>query len=253
MAKHYQKTKRNINVFQLISIIICFLCLIYIFNWLKDNYQSNKMSKELTDYITSTSTINLENNYQTEEYDIDFEKLQERNSEVVGWLKVNHTNVNYPVVKTNDNSYYLNHNFDKKSNKAGWIFTDCFNKLDGTDKNIVIYGHNMRSGIMFGSLKNVLKEEWYSNQENEYITFTTENETQIYKVFSIYQILAESYYTKKDFQSDEEYIKFLETIKERSIQKYEINKEMKDLQILTLSTCADNNQYRVVIHAYKVN
>ena len=77
----------------------------------------------------------------------------------------------YPVVRSTNNSFYLNHSFDKSKNLAGWIFADYKNKFDNTDKNIVIYGHNMRDDSMFGSLKNILNSDWYDNEENTNIWF----------------------------------------------------------------------------------
>lgn len=118
---------------------------------------------------------------------MNFEKLKQENSDTVAWLKVENTNIEIPVVQAKDNSYYLTHNFNKKYNVAGWVFADYKNKFDETDKNIVVYGHNMRDDSMFGSLKNVINEEWYDNKDNQYITFITENEYQTYQIFSIYQ------------------------------------------------------------------
>jgi len=100
------------------------------------------------------------------EYQIDFEKLKRINNQVVGWIKVNGTQVEYAVVQAENNNYYLKRNLEKDYNTGGWIFVDYKNKLDGTDKNIVIYGHNMKDNSMFGSLKNILNEEWYKNEEN---------------------------------------------------------------------------------------
>ena len=157
----------------------------------------------------------------------------------------------YPVVKTTNNSFYLNHSFDKSKNLAGWIFADCKNKFDNTDKNIVIYGHNMRDGSMFGSLKNILNSDWYDNEENTNITLFTENEKCIYKVFSVYKIENEDYYIKTEFSNDSEFEKFIETLKKRSIKNFNIDISKED-SILTLSTCANNNKYRVVLHAKKI-
>ena len=96
-----------------------------------------------------------------EQYQIDFKLLKEQNNETVGYIKVNNTNIDYVVVQHNDNSYYLKHNFEKSWNNAGWIFADYHNKLDETDKNIVIFGHNTRDNSMFGTLKSTLNEDWY--------------------------------------------------------------------------------------------
>lgn len=178
-------------------------------------------------------------------------KLKDENSEFVAWIKVNNTNIDYPVVKTSNNSFYLNHSFDKSVNSAWWIFADYKNKFDGTDKNIAIYVHNMRDGSMFGSLKNILNEEWYNNTENMNITFLTENGNYIYKVFSIYKIESEDYYIKTNFKNDADYEKFLNIIKNRSIKNFDVKLNVDD-KILTLSTCANNNKYRVVLQAKKL-
>ena len=96
---------------------------------------------------------------------------------------------------------------------------------------------------MFGSLKNILDEEWYNNDENRNIIFATEEKVSTYRVFSVYQVEKEDYYIQFE--------KFIEELKRRS--KKDFDEEVdKDSQILTLSTCANNNKYRVVLHAVKV-
>lgn len=249
--RNKKKKSKILGLLNFISIVIIIICLIYIGRWGLDNYISINSAKELKEYVSVQNTVGIENE-QVQEYKIDFEKLKQENPDTVGWLKVNNTNIDYPIVSAKNNSYYLNHDFNKKENKTGWLWVNYLNKLDGEDKNIVIFGHNMHTGVMFGTLKNILKEEWYNNEENEYITFTTENETQVYKVFSIYQIEAEDYYIKNSFNTEKEFIEFVDTLKQRSIKKYDIDTESKDFKILTLSTCADNNKYRVVLHAVKV-
>ena len=155
------------------------------------------------------------------------------------------------VVKTTNNDYYLTHNFNKEYNSAGWIFADYKNKVDGTDKNLVIYGHNMRDDSMFGSLKWVINEDWYNNEDNKYITLITENETQVYEVFSVYQIEKEDYYIQTNFNTEKEFNTFAQTIKKRSKKDFNVDVNKED-NILTLSTCANNNKYRVVLHAKKI-
>ena len=169
----------------------------------------------------------------------------------MAWIKVNNTNIEYPIVKTSNNSYYLTHSFDKSYNSAGWPFADYKNKFDGTDKNIVMYGHNRKDGSMFATLKNVLSPEWYNNEKNRNIIFNTENENSIYEVFSVYQIENEEYYIQTEFKTKDKFEKFIKTIKKRSIKDFGVEVTSED-SILTLSTCANNNKYRVVLHAKKV-
>lgn len=242
--KKYEKTILN-----LILYIILLSILIYsgikIFKWYKDKTNNNKIAEQ----IKSTVIVEEENG---DEYTVDFNKLKEKNNETIAWLKVNNTNVEYPVVKGTNNIFYLNHSFDKSNNSAGWIFADYRNKFDNTDKNIVIYGHNMRDGSMFGSMLNILNAKWYENEENTNITLYTENEKCMYKVFSVYKIENEDYYIKTEFKNDNdnEFEDFIKTLKKRSIKDFNVDVS-KDDNILTLSTCANNNKYRVVLHAIK--
>ena len=134
-------------------------------------------------------------------YNIDFSNLKSKNSDTVAWIKVNGTTIEYPIVKTTNNDFYLTHSFDKSYNNAGWIFADYRNKIDGTDKNIIIYGHNRRDGSMFGTQKQTMTPEWYNNPENLQINFITENGNYLYEVFSVYEILAEDYYIQTDFSN----------------------------------------------------
>ena len=108
----------------------------------------------------------------------------------------------------------------------------------------------MRNNSMFGSLKDVITEEWYNNEENKYITFVTENDYQTYQVFSVYQIKTEDYYIQTEFKSNE-FTEFIDTITKRSKKDFGINVSKEDT-ILTLSTCSNNNKYRVVLHSVRV-
>lgn len=239
-----KKNKILITLIQIVLIAVIIFSGIKIIEWIK----SNKKNKDIMSEIKENVVINNEMDSNNEEYKIDFVKLKQKNSDAIAWIKVNGTDIDFPVVKGTDNSYYLTHNFDKEKNKAGWIFADYRNKFDGTDKNIIIYGHNMKNGSMFASLKDVIKEEWYNNENNKYIALITENENCKYQVFSVYQIETEEYYLQINISNFKE---FVEKIKGRS--KKDFNVDIKETDsILTLSTCADNTKYRVVLHAVKV-
>ena len=239
-----KKGKIFIFIIQIILIAVIIFSGIKIIEWIK----SNKKNKDIMSEIKENVVINNEMDSNNEEYKIDFAKLKQKNSDAIAWIKVNGTDIDFPVVKGTDNSYYLTHNFDKEKNKAGWIFADYRNKFDGTDKNIIIYGHNMKNGSMFASLKDVIKEEWYNNENNKYIALITENENCKYQVFSVYQIETEEYYLQTNISNFKE---FVEKIKGRSKKKFNVDIKETD-SILTLSTCADNTKYRVVLHAVKI-
>lgn len=250
-TKHSKNNKHKKSRFVILILqLICIALLIFsgfkIIKWFMNNQKNDELLKD----ISQSVTVN-ENETTDRKYSINFENLKKQNSDTIGWLKVENSNIEYPVVQTKDNEYYLKHNFNKEYNVAGWIFADYRNLFDGTDRNIVIYGHNMRNNSMFGSLKNVIKKEWYENTDNKYITLVTENEYSTYEVFSVYQIEAEDYYLKMQFK-DDEFEEFITKIKKRSVKDFEVNVS-KDDKILTLSTCANNNKYRVVLHAVKIN
>jgi len=252
MAKHYKEKPKKTVKQKIVNVMLFAFILLFIIStkniikWYLNNKENDKIKQE----ISKSITVNENEENVQEKYVVDFKELKEKNSDTVGWLKVNGTNIEYTVVKTNNNDYYLTHNFEKKYNTSGWIFADYKNKLDGTDKNLVIYGHNVKDNSMFGSLRNILKEEWYNNTENYQVIFVTEHEKAIYEVFSVYQIENEDYYIQTNFTSETEFAKFINTIKSRSVKDFNIEVTSQD-NILTLSTCANNNKYRVVLHAKK--
>ena len=237
------KKKTFLLIIELIFIVIMTISAIKIYLWCRENKKNQKLISEISQKIT----IEINQDNGKKEYIVDFKELKQINPDTKAWIKVEGTDIEFPVVQTTNNEFYLTHSFDKTYNSAGWIFMDSTNRLDNTDKNIVIYGHNRRDSSMFGTLKNVLNEEWYNNEQNTKITFITENEKYIYKVFSVYKVAVEDYYIKTNF-NEEEFEYFIKTIKSRSIKKFETEVTKEDT-ILTLSTCDDNNKYRIVLHA----
>lgn len=251
-GKRYKKEENDSKVKKIIFKIIFLLCVITmiisgikIFEWFKENKENSDIFAEIKNTIfIDKNSDNIEKN------NIDFKSLKQINSDTVAFIKVNGTNIEYPIVKTNNNDYYLTHSFNKNYNSAGWVFMDYRNKVDGTDKNMVIYAHNRRDDSLFGTLKNILTEEWQKNKENFIIPFITETEKAEFQVFSVYKTESEEYYITTSFGTNQEFQTFIDTIKARSEKDFGINVTEKD-NILTLSTCADNNKERVVLHAIK--
>lgn len=179
---------------------------------------------------------------------VDFTDLLKQNSDTVGWLIVNNTNVNYPVVQTTNNDYYLKHAFDRSSNSAGWVYADFRNDFNELSKNTVIYAHGRKDKVMFGSLTNTLKSSWYTNTDNQIIQLSTLKYNTMWQIISIYKIEAESYYITTDFSSDESFLKFGQTMLDRSIYNFGVG-VTKDDKLLTLSTCYNDNGIRLVVQA----
>ena len=236
------------KIIAIIFMIFCFATFVYYSIDIANKIKNVKINEVIN--IELQKTINYSEDI--EEYTVNFEELKSKNTDTVAYLKVNNTKIDYVVVKGEDNNYYLTHNFNKEANSAGWIFADYKNKFDGTDRNIVIYGHNMLNGSMFGTLKNARKKEWYENSDNLIISLVTEKGNQHYKIFSIYTVKNEDYYIKTEFSDTDEFKKFISTIASRSIKKFDYNLEEIE-QILTLSTCSGNGKNRFVVHAVKID
>ena len=167
-----------------ILIVVCVALMIYsIINitiWYIGKRRNDTINEEIQEIINEPTNKN--NN----EYGIDFVKLKEKNEDIVAYLKVNNTKIDYVVVHGTDNKYYLKHNLYKEYSVFGSIFIDYRNKLDGNDKNLIIYGHNTKDGSMFGTLRNAATKSWYENKDNHIINLVFEDKVLTYQVFSCY-------------------------------------------------------------------
>ena len=240
----------------------------------KDKQSINEQMEELSDLFDHNSSLTIDDNdrdidiidpnavvtrttkrryggggtsaYYTN-YSQVFEELLKKNDQTVGWIQVNNTKINYPVVQAPDNGFYLNHDFNKKKNSMGWIYMDYRNSNKDLNTNTIIYGHNINGGIMFGGLVNALYPSWYNKDANRIITFNTPYANMKWQVFSIYKVKTTTDYLDSEFDSDEAYQGFINMIKGRSIKNFGIDVNTND-KILTLSTCA-NNVSKIVLHA----
>lgn len=198
--------------------------------------------EDLTTTTTTTTTV----------YDIQYEKvfstLQEINKDTVGWLTVNNTRIDYPVVQAKDNDYYLRRDYYQNKNRHGWIFMDYRNNPDELNENTIIYGHNLANQTMFGTLRYALNSYWYKKSANQIITFNTPNENMKFQIFSIYTIPTTNDYLDITFPTTVAYQAYIDLVKGRSIYDFNIEVTTDD-KILTLSTCANGNDKRLVIHA----
>lgn len=280
-SENYKKNNlfKEIN-FKMFSAIIIFIIGVGLVTLMLDYYvqfkDNNKIEKELIDINKIIDDASSNNSVDGNVTDVDFiddreeetttkkvgssyssayyinysqifEELLKKNTDTVGYLSVNNTKINYPVVQASTNSYYLNRDFNKRKNSMGWIFMDYRNNAKDLDKNTIIYGHNIKQGIMFGTLKYALNSSWYKKESNQVITFNTPTKNMKWRIFSIYRIPATEDYLKTEFENDEEYMEFLNMLKNRSINNFnvELNESSK---ILTLSTCFSHTT-RHVVHA----
>lgn len=230
-----------------------------------DNYDIEEPQDENdVEYIDTEENEEQNNNTTTKnttpspyytKYNQIFDELSGINNETVGWLTVNNTKVNYPVVQHTDNDFYLKKDFNKNKNSYGWIFMDYRNNIYNLSNNTIIWGHNSRTGLMFGTLRYVTNESWYKNPDNQIITFNTKVKNMKWKIFSIYKIPVTNDYLYANFGNLDEFQTFLDMIRGRSIYDFGVNVTKED-HILTLSTCGTsttNSTTRLVVHAVLIN
>ena len=183
--------------------------------------------------------------------------LYEENPDMVGWIKIEGTKLNYPVMQTpHDKDFYLDHNFEREHSDAGCIYAreecDIFRPSD----NITLYGHNMKNGSMFAALNAyVNKEAW---EYNSYIFFDTLYEAHVYEIFSVFTTTASlgegfSYHQMEDAADEEEFNDFIATCKELELYDTGITPKYGD-KIICLSTCEySQDNGRLVVAAYRIS
>lgn len=254
------------NIILILMFLILFITLnISIYNIIKWKLDSNKTNEEIntiqenanieevqdnkgTEIIKQAKKIPKENPYwdyiKMNMIDVNFDNLKKINSDVVGWIKVNGTNINYPFVQSKDNKYYLTHSFSKSYNNAGLVFLDYRNN-NINNRNTIIYAHGRTDKTMFGTLRKVLNNGWINNTNNYVIKISTEKENSLWQIFSIYHIPTTNDYLQTEFKDEREYQRFLNILKNRSNHNFNTSITSNNT-ILTLSTCYNDSEKMVV-------
>ncbi|PRS42255.1 SrtB family sortase [Bacillus sp. NMCC4] len=163
-----------------------------------------------------------------------FDELRKVNNDIVGWINMKDTMIQYPIVQSRDNAFYLTRNYLKNDTRAGSIFMDYRNDVLHDSPNTVVYGHRMRDGSMFAGLTNYLKKDFF----HEHRTFQYDTLYQSYEaeIFAVYETTVDFDYIQTDFQDLGEYAHYLQAVRKKSIYQTKTDVSTDDL-ILTLSTC----------------
>lgn len=223
----------------LFFILLIVLSVIYIINFFLLKKEATEESN-----LLNTIEINKEQVTKTEtERMLQVKKLQEENPDIIGWLEIEGTKINYPVLQSSDNKYYLNHNYRKKETELGSIFLDCNYDFDIPSSNLLIYGHNTQNGEMFQNLLKYAKKDFYN--KHPVIRFTTGEEDAEYEIISVFKskiyyqsdINVFRYYFFINAQNEEEYDEYISSIKRLSLYKIKATANYGD-QLITLSTCS---------------
>lgn len=174
-----------------------------------------------------------------------FPTLKEKLPNLAGWLIIEDTPIDYPVMYPQDNNYYLTHAANDQPSTAGSLFLDCRNKEDFSDDNAIIHGHNIGGELMFGTLSRYKQLAYY--KEHSTIYLVTEKGIQTYAIFSFYQTQAGSASYTKTVEQD--LAGFIADLKANSIYDTQVDSTVP-APIITLSTCTNKDPLgRYVLHA----
>lgn len=213
------------KILTIILIIICLITFIISISILIKDFVDYKENIDSTEQLIQ-NVVQIDET--TEESHINWQQLQEINSDIIGWIEIANTNINYPILKDN-NLYYINHSYDKKYNKNGSIFT--INAAPFSDEETVIYGHNMRNGTMFSELNQYLKKDFLDS--HNLIKIYTPNGNYEGTIFSVYSTFVNDENKNIKNLNFNERIQYYEKSSKQSINKVKnINK------IIKLSTCS---------------
>lgn len=227
------------KVIKIILLAICLCVFIFsaynIYKYLSEENANKKLNNELMEKaIIETPNDNNDNTQENEDIlpiSVDFSVLKQENEDIVGWLYLEDSPINYPVVQSNDNDYYLRRLVNGEYNIAGSLFMDYRNDSNLEDDNTIIYGHNMKNNTMFGSLQEYKSQDYYDNHKVMY--YFTPEKNYIIELFTGYTISVESdIYDLSVIDSSK-----LEELISKS--DFESNtKVTEEDKIITLSTCA---------------
>ena len=175
----------------------------------------------------------------------EYKTLYEKNKKLIGWLKIDDTNIDYPVMQTSDNEYYLTHNYNQEYDKNGSLFLDCDCSIYPRSTNLIIYGHHMKSGNMFGNLQQYAKESY--GKKHDIIQFDSIYEKATYQVMYVFRSqvyneddLVFKYYQFINANSEEEFNSYMKEMAAMSLYDTGVTASYGD-SLLTLSTC-DSSQ-----------
>lgn len=252
MAKHFKSNNKKIAYF--IFIILIILSVLYIIYLIALKIEARKESNLLNsieienNYNEITVNITNETNNETVEKPVTermlkVRELKKENTSIVGWIEIEGTRINYPVVQGEDNEYYLDHNYKGEKTANGSIFLNKDCDLDVPCTNLLIYGHNMKNGEMFTDLIKYQNEDYYIKHPK--IRFTTAEEDSEYEIFSVFKsrvyFKSETnvfrYYNFINANNEAEYNEFAEKAKSSSIYDTGITANYGD-DLITLITCS---------------
>ncbi|MBS5853646.1 MAG: class B sortase [Clostridium sp.] len=240
--------------FYIFLIIMLVASLVTSISYIMINYKEDKKQNEVFEKLENIITESNEEKKEQKKETINFKKLYELNNDFVGWLKIENTNISYPVMQTENSrkNYYLRKNFYKEYSQLGTPYIAEYCNIQTSD-NVIIYGHHIKNNQMFGELEKYKKKEFYKS--HKIISFNTINEKANYEIVAVFKTVAYTgfeYYKFVNSSSRQEFDTFIQKCKELSFYETKNTAKYGD-KLITLSTCEySNKDGRLVVVAKKI-
>lgn len=255
-----QERKRRLMLVALSIIAVVSLSYFTYYYYIADRSADNfaQLAELKNSSLLSNQVQAVENAQGVQKNVIDkYKTLYSKNKGLIGWVKIDDTLIDYPVMQTENQDYYLDHNYKQEKDKNGSIFMDKACDAMEPSMNLIIYGHNMKSGKMFGSLEKYVKKEYYD--KHKYIDFDTLYEEGKYEIMYVFRSKLYSeeeivfkYYQFTDADTEEEFYSNMNEMAALSIYDTGVTAEYGE-QLITLSTCDYNEKNgRFVVVAKKI-
>ena len=228
----------------LLSILIFIVCVAF---FVKGYIDKTEISKLGSTYSASSSSESKQEAVKVD-VPVDFKELKKVNGDIYAWINIPNTPVDYPILRNENNAFYLNRNVEKKYSVYGSIYTEDYNSKDFLDFNTLIYGHNMKNGTMFGSLKKFRGAKFF--EENRYINIYMENRILKYEIFAACTWDNKHILASRNFETAENRTAYLEDIMSVRDMNSQFKKDISvtaDDKIITLSTCMNNKNKRFIV------
>ena len=249
--------KQKIRIFILVSCAAICLFSIYQLISIQLNYKKGeKLYEDIKQQVVVTNkpteTITQDKNKESDDkqplldISVDFEALKKINPDIIGWLYLPYGSISYPLLRGKDNDTYLHQAYDKTPSNFGSIFMDYRNDNHFTDQRVIVYGHNMKNGSMFGTLKNYCDKTFY--EKNKYFFLLTPKVVYTYRVFSYHEADADGTVYELHDKNDSDYQEFIDMAVKSSYLDTKVKVSEKN-QTITLSTCTSSEAKRFVVHA----
>lgn len=253
--KEEKKMRRKRLVSRTISNIILLICIL-VFCWsafqlylIYDGYKEGDRANVDIQSLGLQVPVLDSNHYW--KYYVDFDELLLHNQDTIAWIRFDEPEIiNYPVVASKDNAEYLSKTFKGGTSIFGTIFSDMRNATDFSDQNTILYGHNMKNGSMFGSLKK-FKDATYLEENPYFYIYTNNGMAAQYLIIAVQEVAYDSWHYQTIYEGYSDFVEYVEKIQENSMHNLEVEVPVSG-KIVTLSTCTASDAKRLVVQGVKI-